>query len=129
MNSKNAIVIVLVILLAVLGFWAWKNYGSNAPELSREEATVLIDMSLPFECLEEGMEGYFGTCTVEVESMGRSAMVYATYDNLPDDSVKAVRFSASASYTGGAWVLGETSEAYLCQEGRGQQEFSAALCM
>jgi len=56
--------------------------------------------------------------------------IQAIYDGIKDDSVKARKIITSVYYIEGEWKLGEElKREYICQFGRGQQEFSSELCL
>ena len=60
---------------------------------------------------------------------GRST-VTVIRDNLEDDSVRAERYVLNfALVTGGRVVLMEARVAFRCQQGRGDQRYSARLCV
>ena len=55
--------------------------------------------------------------------------VEALFDGMKDDSVRSQKRVAEVSLVDGKWQIGETVlRAYICQSGRGQQEFGEELC-
>jgi hypothetical protein len=55
--------------------------------------------------------------------------VILTQDGLPDDSIRAVRFTLEFRRAGRQWRLGSARRTQKCQPGRGHQGFSAKPCV
>lgn len=72
--------------------------------------------------------GTSGTLETTVEG-GNVVLVY-TSASLRDDSVHRIRIRLELRETvDGRYVVERAGEQYLCQYGRGQQEFGTALCL
>ncbi|HUG87845.1 MAG TPA: hypothetical protein VMP42_03675 [Actinomycetota bacterium] len=54
--------------------------------------------------------------------------VVLTEDGLPDDSVRAVRYTLEFRRIGARWKLESARRTQRCQQGRGHQGFSAKPC-
>ncbi len=141
MIQKGLVSTVLVILVVVLaGAFLYselvkiptsqkneqpQNVSSQTPVLTEAAALALVKST-------------WGDCTpdscshvvVSVAQQGSGTyMVTATYEELRDDSSRARRRVAVATYSNGTWTLGTPTVTQSCQPGRGHQDFSADLCI
>ena len=124
---KQIATVVLIILIVALGAW-W--FASNRESVSDEELTSAGFLSLlGVECVPEGIENLYQSCTAEITEAEDIWTAQVTYSGLFDDSIQAARIEAKVSRENGEWVLGEVVEAVQCQPGRGHQDFSAELCV
>ncbi|NJN29534.1 MAG: hypothetical protein HC824_03045 [Synechococcales cyanobacterium RM1_1_8] len=76
---------------------------------------------------QEAMEGNYRESS-EAEIGNERSVVIFTQENLPDDSVQAIRTRLEFFRVDGPWQLEWAGEQYRCQEGRGQQDWGKALC-
>lgn len=76
---------------------------------------------------QEAMEGsYSEGSTAEIGN--EQAVVIFTQENLPDDSVQAIRTRVEFLRVDGPWQMQWAGEQYRCREGRGQQDWGKKLC-
>ena len=124
--NKNIVIVILVILLAVAGFFLIRGNNEGAPSLTEDIAKSLV--------IEE-----WGTCegedgvwcsefSVELDKQDGSWQVTATYTGIHDDSSGSSRHVALAYYQNGTWTLGERTTTWKCHPGRGHQDFSTENC-
>lgn len=76
---------------------------------------------------KESMEGNYRESS-EVEMGNERSVVIFTQENLPDDSVQAIRTRLEFFRIDGPWQLQWAGEQYRCREGRGQQDWAKELC-
>jgi hypothetical protein len=93
--------------------------------------------SLSQETAEELVIEKWGDCepgvcdelTVSILKEDDSLLVEALYEGMKDDSVRSQKRVAEVHLADGKWQIGETVlRTYICQSGRGQQEFGEELC-
>lgn len=127
-----ALIIIIVVLLAVVGYLTLGNRvdsvgpqsNTNTPVLTTNEARTLVVDS-------------WGDCTpssctrvvVSTEQKDDRWYVTATYEGLRDDSLSAERKVALATFVNNKWTLGTPTVTHSCQKNRGHQDFSTEPCL
>ena len=96
----------------------------NANELTVDEARKLV-----IEKWGDCVPSRCSKVIVSVEKKEDIWYVTAIYDGLKDDSVQAEQKVAPATFSNGAWILGNPSMSHRCQKKRGHQDFSNELCL
>jgi hypothetical protein len=124
-------IIILVAAATLLTWWFYADTGLPAEEvrLTQEEALSLLAEALPSACIADGVEYSYQSCEVLIKEEGEAWRVAVTYGGLFDDSVRASRYESLISREGGQWIATPVSASFICQEGRGQQEFAPELCL
>ena len=121
-------IVIIVILLAVVGYFAFYNKPTQesvvSKTLSSDEARALVIQTWG-DCTPD-------TCSrvvVTIEQKNNQWYVTATYEGLRDDSSAAQRKVATATYVNSKWTLGTPTITQLCQKNRGHQDFSSEPCI
>jgi hypothetical protein len=127
--------------------YPWQDTSERAPVgkskvVSLDDNGGLIELERPQLDQETALElasDTWGDCeATECDALtvrvldGQDGVWYveATYEGLRDDSVEAVRRSASVHYASGRWLVGSVLlTEYRCQRGRGQSDFGKGLCL
>lgn len=101
--------------------------------LTVDGAPILLD-----EEAQELAENAWGSCDGEqcesltvtvLDGVDGVSYVEALYDGLADDSLRARKHIAQASFIDNQWILGNPIVfEFACREGRGHQEFSTERC-
>jgi len=76
---------------------------------------------------QEPVEGRYSESS-DAELGNERAVVLFVRDNLADDSVQAILSRVEFERVDGPWQVVWAGEQYRCREGRGQQDWAAALC-
>ena len=135
MNKKILISIIVIVLLAGVGVFAWLQFAQPEPQTEEKLGPYLTQgMALSLlgrECLAEGDPYNYTSCVVDVleEEKEKQWLVTITYDGLFDDSVRASQITTIITYQEGQWIVGEIAQTQKCQPGRGHQYFSTELCV
>ncbi|NCJ07333.1 hypothetical protein GS597_12610 [Synechococcales cyanobacterium C] len=94
---------------------------------------IAADLFIPPVPPEEAPEGLPVDDTVTVDSDPEQAVVVVTRLGLPDDSVRGIRYRAEFLPAPEAetpqWQMVWAGSQYLCQPGRGAQDWSSDLCV
>lgn len=146
MNKKNFLsiifVIMIIILLGLAGYFALIQEPKTpsviiTPPPIAEEVELTNEIALSLlkndllggECHSKGDAGVYRFCNINIAEENNQWIVVIIYDDLYDDSVRALRIQANLIYQEGQWVKGEISRIQQCQPGRGHQDFSSELCI
>ena len=132
-SARIVITIIIILVVAIVAYmFGTKNQTKNqtenqnnfSPTLTEDAALTLVKTTWgdcdPNTCTK---------VTVSLERQGENTTVIATYEGMRDDSVSVQRKTSTATYVNNAWVLGDPTNTFQCQKGRGHQDFSAALCI
>ncbi|MEM7592513.1 MAG: hypothetical protein AAF383_13490 [Cyanobacteria bacterium P01_A01_bin.83] len=117
---------------------------NNIESLSPRNAYDEIDLNqLPADVSTKGnspeklAQAAFGTEEVEgllkeeIEvdtSNSEQTIVTITQTNLPDDSVNSIRYRVDFKNDGSQWQMEWSGQQFICQPGRGSQDWSQELC-
>ena len=127
-----ALIIIIVALLAVVGYLTLGNKAdsagpqsnTNTPVLTTNEARTLVVDSWG-DCTPSSCTGV----VVSTEQKDDRWYVIATYEGLRDDSLRAERKVALATFANSKWTLGTPTVTHSCQKNRGHQDFSTEPCL
>jgi len=145
MNQKNSLNIALIVfgflLLGIGGYFVFIEKtespllapeSSLAPYLTRDMALSLLqgkELLFFTECVEEGIQGDYGSCIIDITQEENQWIVTITHSGLFDDSISATRIRAIVTHQDDQWIVGESSETQKCWPNRGHQDFSTEFCV
>ena len=135
MNRKGFSIIgflVAILFLGIIVFLGWKVRNENtAAQNKPTEETVLylLKDNLFTDCKLGGDAEKYTSCIVNIYKSGNNWKTSVTFDNVYDESIKALRTEATILESNGRWTKNDILHTQLCRPQRGHQDFSKEPCL